>query len=164
MGSTQTLKRRKIHINSPTMKTLIVLASFAAAACAMNVAIDKREASMAINSRFRRGSGLGSNIEKECVKKQCKFEEYLESQENQDKAMNRNVRKELKDGKRSGNNWHQDLFNKYYSDCYTRVKSAGLHIAPWSFGKACYYDQFAVKREAYYRETKGQGSNNYDSY
>merc|ERR1711953_1364466 len=79
------------------MKNLVILASFAAAACAMNVAIDKREASMAINSRFRRGSGLGSNIEKECVKKQCKFEEYLESQENQDKAMNRNVRKELKD-------------------------------------------------------------------
>merc|ERR1712242_372513 len=80
---------------STLMKNLVILASFAAAACAMNVAIDKREASMAINSRFRRGSGLGSNIDKECVKKQCKFEEYLESQENQDKAMNRNVQKIL---------------------------------------------------------------------
>merc|ERR1712168_113768 len=131
----------------------------------MNVAIDKREANQAIQSRFRRGSGLGSNIDKECVNKQCKFEEYLEAQENKDKAMNRNVRKEIKTSRSNdGTSWHQDLFNKYYDDCYTRVKSAGLHVQPWSFGKACFYEQFAPKREAYYRETKGQGSNSYDSY
>merc|ERR1711879_422348 len=166
MGKSQTsTDKHSIKANThtqTTMKNLIIIASFAAAACAMNVAIDRREASQALHSRVRRGDGFGSNLNKECIKKQCKFEEYMESQENQDKAMNRNVRKEQDTAKRNGNNWHQDLFQKYYADCYTRVKAAGLHVAPWNFGAACYNDQFAPKREAYYRENMGQPA--YDSY
>merc|ERR1711879_1074394 len=143
MGKSQTSTHKhsiKANTHKTTMKNLIIIASFAAAACAMNVAIDRREASQALHSRVRRGDGFGSNLNKECIKQQCKFEEYMESQEKQDKA------------KRNGNNWHQDLFQKYYADCYTRVKAAGLHVAPWNFGAACYNDQFAPKREAYYRE------------
>merc|ERR1711879_163327 len=92
-----------------------------------------------------------------CLKeKQCNFEEYLESQEDQDKAMNRNVRKEQDTYLRTGNNWHHDLFQKYYSDCYTKVKAAGYHVHPWYRGADCYYEQFVPLREAYYRENKGK--------
>ena len=123
--------------------------------------LDPQEANQVLLSRERRAKNdpFASDVLRECQEKQCKWEEYLEGQENNDQyKRGSDLREELKASKRSGKNWHKDLFDQYYSDCWARVKAADLHKKPFEFGKACYKDHFAPQREQYY---SGQQTQDY---
>ena len=149
---------RIIHSQSTNMKLFIsTLALVFISANAFS--IDKKEANQLVNSRVRRG-GMASDSESECAEKKCNWEEYLEGAENVAQAQRgADLREELKSSKRSGQNWHKDLFDQYYTDCYDRVATAGLDKEPFNFGNACFNTKFVVKREEYYSKVDSSDSN-----
>merc|ERR1712178_343272 len=128
--------------------------------------ISENEAKSAIVSSRVRRNPFGSNNERECAEKQCKWETYLEGRENLDQRRGIDLREELKVSKRSHKNWHKDLFDQYYSNCWERVKSVDLHKDPFNFGHDCFHKHFAVKRDEHYaakNENINQDvTNNYD--
>merc|ERR1711978_800974 len=107
--------------------------------------ISEDEAKSAIVSSRVKRRVFGSDNESDCAEKQCKWEKYLEGRENVDDRSGNALRKEINASRRSNNNWHKDLFDKYYSDCWARVKSVDLHKTPFKFGKICFDEIFTVK-------------------
>merc|ERR1712146_662487 len=109
-----------------TMK-LLFLASLALVTISQaKFLLDPQEANQVLLSRERRAKHdpFASDVLRECQDKQCKWEEYLEGQENNDQyKRGSDLREELKASKRSGKNWHKDLFDQFYSDCWARVKA-----------------------------------------
>merc|ERR1712046_298264 len=115
--------------------------------------ISENEAKSAIVADRARRATFGSNNDRECIQKQCQWEEYLEGRENLDKTLGVNVRKELEDSQsRSGSQWHKDLFEKWYTNCWKLVTDACLNESPFNFQHDCYTKYFAVKRDEYYAE------------
>merc|ERR1711944_341301 len=117
--------------------------------------ISEDEAKSAIVSSRVKRRVFGSDNESDCAEKQCNWEKYLEGRENLDKRRGIDLREELKASKRSHKNWHKDLFDQYYSNCWERVKSVDLHKKPFNFGHDCFHKHFAVKRDAHYEEVSG---------
>ena len=122
--------------------------------------ISENEAKSAIVSSRVRRNPFGSDNERECAEKQCNWEKYLEGRENLDQARGIDLREELKASKRSHKNWHKDLFDQYYSNCWERVKSVDLHKKPFNFGHDCFHKHFAVKRDEYYEKMKTEADKN----
>ena len=112
--------------------------------------ISEDEAKSAIVSSRARRNVFGSSNEKECAEKQCNWEKYLEGRENVDNRRGIDLREELKVSKRNHKQWHKDLFDQYYSNCWERVKSVDLHKKPFNFGHDCFHKHFALKRDEYY--------------
>merc|ERR1711978_720552 len=118
--------------------------------------ISEDEAKSAIVSSRVKRRVFGSDNESDCAEKQCKWEKYLEGRENVDNRRGNALREEIRTSKRSHKNWHKDLFDQYYSNCWERVKSVDLHKAPFKFGWDCFHKKFAEKRDEYYEAQNGQ--------
>merc|ERR1712173_45700 len=132
--------------------------------------ISEDEAKSAIVSGRVRRKIFRSDNESDCAEKQCQWEKYLEGRENVDTQRGIDLREELKKSKRNHNNWHKDLFDQYYSNCWERVKSVDLDKKPFNFGHDCFHKHFAVKRDEHYNEVSntedydGGDSSNYNNY
>merc|ERR1711879_423227 len=123
--------------------------------------ISEDEAKSAIVSNRVKRKVFGSDNESDCAEKQCNWEKYLEGRENVDNRRGIDLREEIKASKRSHKNWHKDLFDQYYTDCWARVKSVDLHKTPFKFGHVCFHEKFAAKREEYYEAQNGQTDHQY---
>merc|ERR1739848_867830 len=150
MGS----RRKKLHSKQihKKMKLAIIASLFIISGISAFTISEDEAKSAIVSSRVRRNP-FGSDNERECAEKQCNLENYLEGRENLDNRSGTNVRKEINASRtRTGTdqNWHKNLFDKYYSDCWARVKSVDLHKTPFKFGKVWFDEIFTVKRDEYY--------------
>merc|ERR1712130_4354 len=148
MGSRRkTLHSKQIH--KKVMK-LAIIASIFIISSTYAFTISENEAKSAIVADRARRALFKSDNESDCAEKQCKWEKYLEGRENVDTRRGTDLREELKASKRNHKNWHKDLFDQFYSNCWERVKSVDLHKKPFNFGHDCFHKHFAVKRDEYY--------------
>merc|ERR1712156_57170 len=104
------------------MLTKLFITLFLAVSVAQSFIIPNSEASNFL-SRKRRANGimeeaLPSNIQRECQKEQCDFEEYVEAKENETKKNGVKLRDVIKT-----NAQMKDEFNQLYTYCYKNVKA-----------------------------------------
>merc|ERR1712050_802880 len=143
------------------MKLAFIASIFIISSYTYAFTISENEAKSAIVADRARRALFKSNNEQDCAEKQCKWEKYLEGRENvHDNSRGVDLREELKQSKRNNKQWHHDLFDQFYSNCWERVKSVDLHKAPFNFGHDCYHKHFAVKRDEYYKERKASANKN----
>merc|ERR1712050_715019 len=128
MGRRKKLHSKQIHKTDHFQQKIIMKLAFIASIFIISsytyaFTISENEAKSAIVADRARRALFKSNNEKDCAEKQCKWEKYLEGRENLDKLRGIDLREELKVSKRNHINWHKDLFDSYYSNCWERVKA-----------------------------------------